>query len=179
MWSGGFSSNARVPCIAKILPISALAPTNFLETLDRLDPHEVLRHLVAKLTLNAQPQRRAVGNVQHLVIHVVGQDGLRMHCFRDIDAFVVLGLWIAESHRIGTIEHQMRACGSKRTRRRSSPSGAPFFFPIQPQPSTRSCGVICVRDGSARRSASENFAGRSTSPPTSSCQSAKPFPAAS
>ena|SRR5215468_2944816 len=42
-----------------------------------------------------------------LVIHVVGQDGLRMHCFRDIDAFVVLGLWIAESHRIGTIEHQI------------------------------------------------------------------------
>ena len=46
---------------------------------------------------------------------------------------------------------------------------------IQLQPSTQSWRVICVRDGSARKSASENLAGRSTRPPRSSDQSAKPF----
>ena len=45
-------------------------------------------------------------------------------------------------------------------------SGTPFHLPMQLQPSTQSCRVICVRDGNARRTASENCAGVSTRPPT-------------
>ncbi len=64
--------DSRVPGIAKVFPIAALAPTKRRETLDRLDPHDVFRHLVAELTFDTQPQRRAMRNVQRLVIHIVG-----------------------------------------------------------------------------------------------------------
>src|SRR5882672_11656414 len=66
--------DSRVPGIAKVFPIAALAPTKRRETLDRLDPHDVFRHFVAELTFDTQPQRRAMRNVQRLVIHIVGQD---------------------------------------------------------------------------------------------------------
>ena len=64
--------DSRVPGIAKVFPIAALAPTKRCETLDRLDPHDVFCHLVAELTFDTQPQRRAMRNVQRLVIHIVG-----------------------------------------------------------------------------------------------------------
>ena len=62
-----------------------------------------------------------------------------------------------------------------RPARADAPSGTPFHLPMQLQPSTQSWRVICVRDGMARRSASENSAGVSTRPSTFSRQSAKPF----
>src|SRR5262245_59683384 len=70
-----------VPRIAKIFPIAALATPDILEAFDRLDTHEVFRHLVTELALDAQPQRRTMGNVEHLVVHVVGKNSLRMHRF--------------------------------------------------------------------------------------------------
>ena len=82
----------------------------------------------------------------------------------------------ASLHRVGAVEHD-----EARLRLRAAParaacaSGTPFHLPMQLQPSTQSWRVICVRDGSARSSASENAAGFSTRPPTFSCQSAKPF----
>jgi hypothetical protein len=52
-------------------------------------------------------------------------------------------------------------------------SGTPVHLPITLQPSTQSWRVICVREGIACSSARLYCAGRATSPPTFSRQSAK------
>src|ERR1700732_1948792 len=87
--SGGRTSDPRVPLITAIFPIAAVAAVQIGEALHQLDPHDVFRHLVAKLPLEAQPQRRAVGNGQWLAIHVIGEDCLRMHSVDQVDALIV------------------------------------------------------------------------------------------
>jgi hypothetical protein len=49
-------SNAGVPLIAEVFPETPAAPANAGDLTDRLDAHDVFRHLVAELTLDAQPQ---------------------------------------------------------------------------------------------------------------------------
>ncbi len=144
---------------------------------DRFDPHHVFRHLVAELPLDAEPQRRAVRDGKRLVVHLVGENGLRRgrrrrarstrnicrprcRCFR--------------AHRRNRRRCSARS-GFSRARSSSAPSGTPFHLPMQLQPSTQSCRVIWVRDGMARSSASDSSSGVSTRPPTDSFQSAKPF----
>ena len=56
----------RVPFITAIFPIAAAAAMQLGEALHQLDARDVLRHLVAELPLEAQPQRRAVGTVNGL-----------------------------------------------------------------------------------------------------------------
>src|SRR5215471_19193351 len=91
--------NPGVPHITKIFPIAAVAAPDVLEAFDRLD---------------TQPQRRTMGNVEHLVVHVVGENSLRMHRFCNVDALIVLTLGIADVHRIGAIKHQ-KACARLQT----------------------------------------------------------------
>ena len=66
-----------------------------------------------------------------------------------------------------------RAWGFRPAALSSADSCAPFHWPMQLQPSTQSWRVICEREGSARKSASERLIGLSTRPPTSSFQPAK------
>src|SRR5215471_14076821 len=106
--------NPGVPRITKIFPIAALAAPDVLEAFDRLDTHEIFRHLVTELALDTQPQRRTMGNLEHLVVHVVGENSLRMHRFCNVDALIVLTLGIADVHRIGAIKHQ-KACARLQT----------------------------------------------------------------
>ncbi len=85
-----------------------------------------------------------------------------------------LGAGRASSIGVGAVEHDVARLGlDARRGRAASPSGTPVHLPMQLQPSTQSCRVIWVRDGSARSSASDKLTGRSTRPPTSSRQSAK------
>src|ERR1700722_4210556 len=74
----GRRSNPRVPFVAAVLPEAAAAARDLGEIVDRLDAHDVLRHLVAELALDPQSQRRAVLDFERRVIHLVSQDGLRM-----------------------------------------------------------------------------------------------------
>jgi hypothetical protein len=49
-----------LPFVASILPIAAPAAGDGLNALDELDSHQILGLLVAKLSLDPQPNRRAV-----------------------------------------------------------------------------------------------------------------------
>src|SRR6266851_1176117 len=89
LWTRGSTSDPRVPLITAIFPIAAAAAMQIGEALHQLDAHDVFRHLVAELPLEAQPQRRAVGNGQRLAIHVIGEDRLRMHSVDQVDALIV------------------------------------------------------------------------------------------
>jgi hypothetical protein len=80
------------------------------EALHQLDPHDVFRHLVAELPFEAQPQRRAVGNGQRLVAHVIGEDRLRMRSIDQVDALIVASALGIDAGRaivqgIGAMEH--------------------------------------------------------------------------
>ncbi len=73
----------------------------------QFDTHHVFRHLVAKLALDAQPDWGAVRDRESLVVHLVGQNGLRMHRLVQIDTLIVFCVWIAVLHRIGTVKHRV------------------------------------------------------------------------
>src|SRR6185436_17312741 len=53
-----------VPLVTLIFPIAALAAGDVGEALDQLDPHQIFGVLVAQLTLDPQPDRRAVRHRQ-------------------------------------------------------------------------------------------------------------------
>src|SRR5476651_1479937 len=69
-------SDPGVPGVAAVLPIAAAPAGDPREIVDRLDVHDVFRHLVAELVLDPQAQRRAVGHRQGGAVHRVGEDGL-------------------------------------------------------------------------------------------------------
>src|SRR6266404_7667279 len=94
-------SYAGVPFVATILPVAATPAVDVAEALDGFDPHDVFGHLVAKLTLEPQPQRRAMRDRQDGIVHVVGQDGLYVEGIRKIDALVVFR---AGFHGVGAVE---------------------------------------------------------------------------
>ncbi len=78
----------------------------------------------------------------------------------EVDALVV-EVGAVVGHRIGAVEHDEARLGLRAvTASSSADSRAPFHLPIALQPSTQSWRVICVRDGSARSSASEKLARR-------------------
>src|ERR1700756_1032928 len=86
-----YHSDPRIPLIPAIFPIAAAAAMPLGEALHQPDAHDVLRHLVAELPFEAQPQRRAVGNGQPLAVHVIGEDRLRMRSIDEVDALIVAG----------------------------------------------------------------------------------------
>src|SRR5438270_12947329 len=62
--------DSRIPSVAQILPIAALAPAHLPEAVDQFDAHHVFCHLVAELPLDPEPDRRPVRNRQSLVVHL-------------------------------------------------------------------------------------------------------------
>src|SRR5713226_10104435 len=89
LWTRGSTSDPRLLLITAIFPIAAAAAMQIGEALHQLDAHDVFRHLVAELPLEAQPQRRAVRNGQRLTVHVIGEDRLRMRSVDQVDALIV------------------------------------------------------------------------------------------
>jgi hypothetical protein len=55
---------ARIPFIPLIFPVAAVAGSNGSEAIDKLNPHNIFRHFVAKLTLDADADRRTIGDRQ-------------------------------------------------------------------------------------------------------------------
>ena len=85
-----------------------MAAANGGDLVHRLDPHHVFRHLVAELPLDAQPERRAVRNRQRLIVHLVGEDGLRVEGVNQRDRLVISVLLVAGIEQIvGAIEHDV------------------------------------------------------------------------
>src|SRR5262245_37995399 len=87
--SDGRRSNPRVPFVAVVFPIAAIAPADSVEAVDRLDAGDEFRHLVAELPFYAETHRRTVFQFQRPPIHLVGENGLGMEGIDEIDALVV------------------------------------------------------------------------------------------
>lgn len=66
------SSNAAIPVVALVLPVAALAKTKVGKAIHNLDSVDILRLLVAKRSLDADTDRRPVGNRQLLAVDAVG-----------------------------------------------------------------------------------------------------------
>src|SRR5438105_57387 len=81
-------SQSRIPLVAAVFPETAFAPTDTIEPVDGLDAGDVLGVLVADVTLDPQPQRRAMGDRQGLAVHAIGENGLGMEGVEQIEAFV-------------------------------------------------------------------------------------------
>src|SRR6201997_5557603 len=86
-----YHSDPRIPLIPAIFPIAAASAMQVGYAPHQLDAHDVLRHLVAELPFEAQPQRRAVGNGQRLAVQIIGEDRLRMRSIDEVDALIVAG----------------------------------------------------------------------------------------
>ena len=79
----------RIPIVTSVLPITAVATGDLGKAVNDFDRPDVLGHLVPELLLDAQAQRRAVGDRQRLPVQPVGKDRLWMTGADEIDAFVV------------------------------------------------------------------------------------------
>src|SRR5699024_10157010 len=86
-WYG--ASDAAVPLVAAVGPEAAVAAAKPGERVDRVDLHDVLRLLVAKLTLDAETDRRAVRDGQGFAIQLVGEDRLRVEGILEAVALVI------------------------------------------------------------------------------------------
>src|SRR5439155_24808106 len=84
------SLNPRVPLVALVFPIATLAPGDALEALDQFDAHDIFGMLVTKLSLDPQTDRRAVGDREYSVVHLIGQDGLRVIGILGIETFIIV-----------------------------------------------------------------------------------------
>src|SRR6185437_1271554 len=82
-------SDASVPFVAAVLPEAAAAARDLGEAVDRLDAHDVFGHLVAELALEPEPQGGAVLDLERRVVHLVGEDRLRMKGVDEPDRLVV------------------------------------------------------------------------------------------
>src|ERR1700731_4515318 len=103
------TSNPGIPFVAAIFPIAALAAVQPGEAAHELDARDVFRHLVAELTLEPEAQRRAMGDVELLAVHLIGEDRLRMGGVGKVDALVIADrFWIiaqaAVIQGIGAVE---------------------------------------------------------------------------
>src|ERR1700731_1313228 len=67
--------NPGIPRVPLVFPVAALTTTDRREALDEFDAHDVFRHFVTELTLVAQTKRRAIRDRQHLIIHLISEDG--------------------------------------------------------------------------------------------------------
>src|SRR3954451_19196666 len=81
--------NAGIPLVAAVFPIPSPTAADARKVLNRLDPHDVLCHLVAKLAFDSKSQRRAMRDRQRRIIHLICQQSLRVECVGKPDAFVV------------------------------------------------------------------------------------------
>src|SRR5580765_4668493 len=99
-------SDAGVPLVAVVFPITALPARDLVEALHELDAQHVLRVLVTELALDAQADRRAVRDRQPLVVELIGQDRLRMEGIVHVDALVVRTGSVV-LHRVGAMEHDV------------------------------------------------------------------------
>jgi len=63
------------------------------------------------LALVTQTQRGAMRNRQRLIVHLIGENGLRMVGAIKADAFVIFVA--GEVHRVGTIEHHVTCLGMR------------------------------------------------------------------
>src|SRR5271165_2617115 len=84
------ASDARVPLVAAVFPVAALAAVEARQAVGELDALDVFGLLVAELALDPQAQGRAVGDVERLAVHGVGDQGLGMDGVHQGDALVVL-----------------------------------------------------------------------------------------
>ena len=120
--------------------------------------------LVAELAFDPKPQRRAMADRQGAVVHAVGEDGLRMEGVDQVDALVVG----RAAEIVGAVQDDVARVRLQAPWSSTALSGTPVHLPMALQPSTQSWRVICVREGMARRSASESDWGASTRPSTAS-----------
>src|ERR1043166_6472939 len=78
---------------AKILVVlgeAAFTLAKRMGVLDKLDRPEPLDHFETKLILDTQSQRRSVQIVERLIIHLVSQQGLRVHSVLNREVVVIL-----------------------------------------------------------------------------------------
>src|SRR4029078_12477839 len=102
------TSDAGVPLVAEIFPEAAAPAADADDVIDPLDAHHIFRHLVTELPLDPEPQRGAVGNWKSLIVHLVGENGLRMVGVNEPDRFIVFVFFLAGLEQIvGTIEHDI------------------------------------------------------------------------
>src|SRR5579862_608880 len=95
-------SDARIPVVvALVLPKAAASAAYSRQDGHGLDAHYIFRVLVAELTFDPQPQGSAVPDGERLVIHRVGEQGLRMEGVDKIHALVIRRL----IKPIGAMEH--------------------------------------------------------------------------
>src|SRR5205085_3522665 len=88
--------DARIPfVVVAILPEAALAAKEAGERRPRLDPADIFGVLVAELALDPEPERRAIGNGEQLVVHPPGEDRLRVEGVDQVDALIIRPLAIA------------------------------------------------------------------------------------
>src|SRR4051794_26427764 len=86
-WPISRPSNPRIPfIIVAILPEAAFSVPQAGEAVARFDPHQIFGLLVAELALDAQAQRRAVGDLEVAVVERPGEDGLGMEGVDQVDA---------------------------------------------------------------------------------------------
>src|SRR5579863_10545905 len=99
------ASDSRVPFVAAILPKAAVAPADVAEGLDGFDAHHVFRHLVAELAFDPQAQRGAMGYGKRFIVHLIGEDRLRMKSVDEIDRLVILSCPVERLlQRVGAIK---------------------------------------------------------------------------
>src|SRR5262249_7508835 len=97
-----------VPLVAQIFPETAAPAADLGEVVDRFDAHHVLRHLVTELPLDAQPQGSAVRDRKRLIVHLVGEDGLRMVRILKADRLVIFVFVVTRfEYIVGAIEHDV------------------------------------------------------------------------
>src|SRR3569833_566988 len=82
------TSDSRVPLVALVFPVAAVAAVQLRKALHRLDAHHVVRMLVAELARDAQAHGRTVRNRQRLVVQLVGQQRLFVERVVEVDALV-------------------------------------------------------------------------------------------
>jgi DHA2 family lincomycin resistance protein-like MFS transporter len=93
------------PLVAAVFPVAAFAAPDTVEGAHHFDAHDVLRHLVPELALDAHTQRSAVLDRQHLSVQLVRQDRLRVQGIFQVDALVVL--LRSAPHRVRTVKNDV------------------------------------------------------------------------
>ncbi len=86
-----------------------------------------------------------------------------MECVDEVDALIVAAAAVERLFEfVGAIEDDIAGSGLRPSALQElARAGRPVHLPMALQPSTQSCRVICVRDGSFFRSASDKASGRS------------------
>src|SRR5208337_2100068 len=121
-------SDPRVPFVAAVLPKAAASAPETGETVDGLDLHHILGHLVAELTFDPKPERRAVLDLERRIVHLVGEDRLRVKRVDKVDRLVITaGVVERLLERVGAEEGNMAP-------RRLEPRGGGGGGELRPRP---------------------------------------------